>query len=293
MPETHWQRAARLCRAARRDVLLTLVLSVALAALPMSSAWAQVRFEFEDSNPFGDSAPPAADTKPSDKRGGPSGLTLDSLLNRMLRAPATTEAEDINAAALNGARHAGMRIDWRLENPFRFFTDPADTELHRQTFLDLTPAERRGPILAVERTLGRTFRAGWAAELKGQVCWNQSRNLHRCPDGRDYMNPDAHVVLARLASDTAEPVIEPGVRCQWRVRSNARDAERRTRRVVTACDEPARLAIPYPEGATVSVSIAGRDIATRDIEVEDLLIVGIGDSFGSGEGNPDVPVRFD
>ena len=30
-------------------------------------------------------------------------------------------------------------ITWRVENPFRFFTDAADTEVHRATYLALPP----------------------------------------------------------------------------------------------------------------------------------------------------------
>ena len=53
-----------------------------------------------------------------------------------------------------------------------------------------------------------------------------------------------------------------------------------------------RFEIPYPDGATVKVEIGGREVASVDIRVRDLLIVGMGDSIASGEGNPDVPVRF-
>jgi lysophospholipase L1-like esterase len=49
---------------------------------------------------------------------------------------------------------------------------------------------------------------------------------------------------------------------------------------------------PYPGGLSVSVEIGGREVATTEIKVRDIYVVGIGDSFGSGEGNPDVPVRF-
>ncbi len=43
---------------------------------------------------------------------------------------------------------------------------------------------------------------------------------------------------------------------------------------------------------SVSVSVGGREISSTEIKVRDIFIVGMGDSFGSGEGNPDVPVRF-
>jgi len=36
----------------------------------------------------------------------------------------------------------------------------------------------------------------------------------------------------------------------------------------------------------------GRELVDRDVVVEDLFIVALGDSFASGESNPDRPVQF-
>ena len=58
------------------------------------------------------------------------------------------------------------------------------------------------------------------------------------------------------------------------------------------CSRTAELAIPYPAGARISVEVGGREVATTTARGDDLLVVGMGDSFASGEGNPDVPVRF-
>ena len=49
---------------------------------------------------------------------------------------------------------------------------------------------------------------------------------------------------------------------------------------------------PYPDGLKVSVEIGGSVVTFAEIKVRDILVAGLGDSFGSGEGNPDVPVRF-
>ena len=58
------------------------------------------------------------------------------------------------------------------------------------------------------------------------------------------------------------------------------------------CDTPVQLEVPYPDGAWISVEIGGRQVAETAARVTDLFVVGMGDSFASGEGNPDVPVRF-
>ena len=34
------------------------------------------------------------------------------------------------------------KITWRVENSFRFFSDAADTEVHRATFLALPPEDQ-------------------------------------------------------------------------------------------------------------------------------------------------------
>ena len=62
--------------------------------------------------------------------------------------------------------------------------------------------------------------------------------------------------------------------------------------VTLPCDTPVQLEVPYPDGAWISVEIGGRQVAEAAARVTDLFIVGMGDSFASGEGNPDVPVRF-
>jgi hypothetical protein len=59
------------------------------------------------------------------------------------------------------------------------------------------------------------------------------------------------------------------------------------------CDEAVTLTVPYPNGGTISVGVEGQTSISTDVQVKDLLIAGLGDSFASGEGNPDVPVTFD
>jgi hypothetical protein len=73
------------------------------------------------------------------------------------------------------------QIVWRVENPFRFFADPADTEVHRATFQALSPEERLTPILSAERQLARRHPDGWAAAMTGPTCWVQPEEPLRVP----------------------------------------------------------------------------------------------------------------
>lgn len=179
-------------------------------------------------------------------------------------------------------------IVWRVENPFRLFDDPADTARHRATYEALSSAERISPILAAERQLAARHPDGWAAALSGAVCWDRTTNRYRCGDSRqNYVQPDHHLIDAQLRG-LGEP--EDAI-CTWLTAPQGRNRERGVA-VTQACSKPIILEIPYPNGADVTVEIDGRLVAREGVVVQDLLIVGLGDSFASGEGNPDVPVRF-
>jgi hypothetical protein len=183
---------------------------------------------------------------------------------------------------------AGPSIEWRVANPFRFFNDPADTEIHRATFASLTPEERRSPVLSAERQLGQRHPDGWAATMHRKSCWNWARNRHECPDGESYVTPESHAVIVEVKG-----IEEAEVVCTWETGAGKRRRGRQHGETRTqACSEPVEVDIPYPEGALVTVSVGGVEVARRRIVVEDLFVVGMGDSFGSGEGNPDIPVRF-
>ncbi len=181
----------------------------------------------------------------------------------------------------------GLKIEWRVRNTFRFFSNPRDTDVHRATWVALTPEQRRTPILSAERALASRHPEGWAASLEGRPCWNSAKNEHVCPDGKPYAQPDSHRIVAELGpfGDAQRAA------CVWHATPKGRNSERGVV-VKQSCDKPVEVQVPYPVGLTLSVEIDGREVAEQDIRVRDLFVVGMGDSFGSGEGNPDVPVRF-
>ncbi len=183
--------------------------------------------------------------------------------------------------------HAEAAIAWRVENPFRLFVDPADTAIHRATFLSLAEEQRKAPVLAAEQALAARHPDGWAATMFRKICWNNAKNRYICPNGTDYMNPASHAVILEMKD------VEEGqtVECTWQV--SPRGGKPGNARTYTqSCAEPLRIEVPYPLGAKVAVEIGGVRVTSVNVKVRDLLIVGMGDSFGSGEGNPDLPVRF-
>jgi hypothetical protein len=185
-----------------------------------------------------------------------------------------------------GAARAEPQIVWRVENPFRFFLDAADTEVHRATWKSLTPEQAVNPIQSAEILLSeRHPDGGWAATMYDKTCWDHRRNSHTCRQQKDYLNPKSHAVRVSLKGLDDVTTVD----CTW-LTSPLRGG--RGAAATLPCDVEVQLNIPYPDGAWIKVEIGGRQVAEVMARVSDVLIVGMGDSFAAGEGNPDVPVRL-
>jgi hypothetical protein len=189
---------------------------------------------------------------------------------------------------------AQNRIEWRLENPFRLFKDPKDTALHSQMFQSLSAGEHEAPILAAERKLEAQFGGrGWAEGVVDRTCYDQDGNRYSaCPD---YILPKSHRVVAsfvkarRFWNFFQESSFEET--CNWRFTD---PAGKLLKEESGLCSRSVTYDVPYPEGGRLSVRTAsGASPVPVDIKIRDILIVGLGDSFGAGEGNPDAAVKFD
>lgn len=188
--------------------------------------------------------------------------------------------------AFDPAAPAGIaaRMSWHVANPFRLFKDAKQSDVHRATYLALDENQRKSPVLSAERALSERHTDGWAATMYKDVCWNAVKNRYECKSKGDYINPESHEVIVTL-----DGIDDPGVDCTWLTAPVGRG---RGTSVTQKCSEEAEFDIPYPDGVSISVEIGGREIAKADIKVRDILVAAMGDSFGSGEGNPDVPVRL-
>lgn len=181
---------------------------------------------------------------------------------------------------------AAAELNWRVENPFRLFSDPAVTALHRTALDQLTPRERESPVLAIERRLALAAPRGWAESWIDSSCWSDTDKRYGCADNADYAHPTGHRVWVNLSNG-------PDGLCNWTVTAINKTRTGGETRSVQACQKTLTLDVPYPGGVRVELAQNGRMLAQTVIRVRDLLIVGLGDSFASGDGNPDVPVRFD
>ena len=157
-------------------------------------------------------------------------------------------------------------------------------------------------------TAGKRYqqsRLGWAAQTLGETCYESNGRLRRYSAlcGRryswgtareDYVLPDAHTVSIRIAP---QQLGGTNGECTWSWQ--ARKAGGKTESKRTACTDKLTIArVPYAldrtqSGVSVTVKLPdGRELAEPEVVVDDHFIVALGDSFASGESNPDRPVQF-
>jgi lysophospholipase L1-like esterase len=222
-------------------------------------------------------------------------------------------------------------LEWQVQNPFRFFKKPAAFALHEKAFEaargkadaalpanivwrteralnDPDCADKSSPAKCAQ-TARKGFersRLGWAAQTLDQVCYERNSRPFRYPVAcerqyswgtakEDYILPDAHTVdvslsLARLADAGAGE-------CTWSWQPRAGAAKGETKKQLCK-DKFVIKRVPYSQdakisGAAVKVTLPdGRELSEPNVVVEDVFVVAMGDSFMSGESNPDRPVTF-
>ena len=205
---------------------------------------------------------------------------------------------------------SNVQIEWKVVNRFRLFSKAENFKAHEDAWrqylihvdqLALSPEARErlvstSSVLGSEHVLNDRYIAfsrhlrrkydpmGWAARQIGDVCWDARKREHAaCGGVENYVMPKSHDIQLSL-KPLEKNLLFAEYNCEWRVGDGAP--------VTAPCDEPLTATLPYPGGATITVNAVGETGITTEIKVRDLLIAGLGDSFASGEGNPDVPVRF-
>jgi lysophospholipase L1-like esterase len=194
---------------------------------------------------------------------------------RWLAAQTPPPAQDAPAVSPD----APMQISWEVRNRFRLFREERDFLLHVES-------GRGRSILASEQALeplgdGR----GWARNMVNRLCIDLQGRINE-PCTRDnvkenYLAPADHPVTVRLTGEV--PV---GATCAWSI-----DDGQGPRQTTLDCAEPINFRAPYGHPSLVSVDVSSGPEApqhlTTQIMVRDFFIAGLGDSIGSGEGNPD------
>ena len=218
---------------------------------------------------------------------------------------------------------------WEVENPFRFFKPTKSFALHEAAFNkvrgDLAGTLPADIIWRTERALndpdckdastpdrcaasaGKRYqqsRLGWAAQTLPETCYESHgsprRYSPRCDRkyswgsaNEDYVLPEAHTVAIRIS---AEQLLGVNGDCAWTWQPRRAGGKAESRRI--PCRDKLTIArVPFAldrahSGVAVAVKLPdGRELAEQ-VVVEDLFIVALGDSFASGESNPDRPVQF-
>jgi hypothetical protein len=160
--------------------------------------------------------------------------------------------------------------------------------------------------LATARPGFEKSRLGWAAQTVDVNCYDRSarprhyvttceRQYSWGTAKEDYILPEAHTVVVHLSPEqlatagTGDCVWiwqprKPGL--QGETKKQACNAKLVIRRVPFSLDRTA-------SGASVKVQLPnGTTLADPAVIVDDIFMVAMGDSFASGESNPDRPVTF-
>jgi len=201
-------------------------------------------------------------------------------------APPTVSASPVAPITRTSPEAAGdaPRIEWEVKNRFRLFRSERDFARH-------VAAYRTDGVLAAERRLEHdTGGRGWARTIVGSLCVDAAGNLtETCTrDGvaENYLAPDDHRIGAVLANAPGDAT------CAW----SFDDGERAAQQITLPCEEEITLRVRSGRTTHAQVDIArsdgASDRAATDIVVRDVLIAGLGDSIGSGDGNPDRAVAL-
>lgn len=203
-----------------------------------------------------------------------------------------------------------FRIEWQVTNRFRLFQDQGFFRQHenawRQYLLHvdqqgMASDERdsfvaRTSVLGSEHVLNDRYIAfsnilrknfdwrGWAAKGHDGLCYDSKKRNHSACGGIDaYVTPQSHAIEMWLSGQNVPATAV----CEWRIGGQLV--------AQTSCADRVSgegVALPYPGGAEISVNVVGEAPIITAARVKDLLIAGLGDSFASGEGNPNRPVAF-
>lgn len=228
------------------------------------------------------------------------------------------------ALAVSGPASGALgapEVTWEVENRFRFYQKPEPFRAYQKVAKDL----RTGTgdwILHTEQRLQQIHRNeadsgdkwnGWASKWMDDTCWSRNGyvliNESRC---EDYTLPGSHRVLLSVTGVDAATtkctvktsVIATRTPKQFNEKRRSelfaqRRKETEGRQTNVGC-ENIPVEVPFSTSgdagveATVTLIQAGlqTDLAPQRIIVNDLLVLGMGDSFAAGVGNPDRPAQL-
>jgi hypothetical protein len=223
---------------------------------------------------------------------------------------------------------AAADLVWQLESPFRFFKNSSSFAMYERGYPVARDAATEPPLDVVLRTERRlndpdckdmtnpdtcaatararynSSRLGWAAQTVDAVCYDSVQNRYPVTCDRryswgtakeDYILPEAHTVVVKLAKERMAEAGQGKCTWSWTPRKPGGKSETKAQPCSAALIIPR---VPFSQtrsasGVSVSVTLPdGRIFTDPSVVVDDVLIIALGDSFASGESNPDRPVTF-
>lgn len=179
-------------------------------------------------------------------------------------------------------------IKWKVRDRFRLFGAVADSEARARIEKLMDRLASSSDIRGEYDEILRVLSGPGAASLRAS---NFDQQTGQYQTG--YLKPDHYEIDVSLR----EPA--PNELCSWSVKE---DAGLNPPLDAAPCGETVRLKVRAPDPgnwwkieAVVEAEITGGPVSrtiTQEIRLHDVLVVALGDSFISGEGNPDVPARF-
>jgi len=175
------------------------------------------------------------------------------------------------------------------------------TEMRKQKELECTTKQN----LEEKKTCMEDARVpylGWFARLArnnyDKTCWDSeihgfrtsvaTETMSSCSD---YVNPKSHMI--RVWVSDPGTVSTQSIQWFWdgQALKTFKNCDAEYKR--TNCIE---FEVPFDESKSIEVSAKSSDWSfspvSGPIQIKDKLIVGLGDSFAAGEGNPDIPAQF-
>jgi len=224
-----------------------------------------------------------------------------------------------------------LTVNWEVENRFRFYKNAETFKYYASIASANLDKGRDNWILNTENDLQDKYKNfapsqffpsvprdqgeqellsawnGWASVTRDETCWDR-QGFGLASDGRcdDYVSPVSHIVIASVAG------AEPGARCQWMINAVGEPKfgdvslwRRRARANATLasprdCSSKIAIEVPYAadDSAYSEIKVrlidggTPRESETQKVLVKDILVLGMGDSFAAGVGNPDKPARI-
>jgi len=214
----------------------------------------------------------------------------------------------IISSIMSTAAHA-ENLKWTVENPFRLLNS-AKKHIKQFSAKYQEIIQNTAPLASpsdVDRELHKYAREknviGWAALLINDTCMHRksgSVNGGLYTKCENYVIPKTHRVKIELPSKLKIKFHDKI--CTWSTVHNPPSgwlakSEPGSIAHKFECNKEFKTNVLWGKGASetgVKVFISGEQklIANTLIKVKDSLIIGLGDSFASGEGNPDVPVKL-